>query len=875
MKTITKLFLLILVVVSIQVNAQQWAKSLEDKKNPTFFEIQKAFNDYYKANPDEQNPGEENDGDFEKFKRWEWYWEQRVSTTGEFPPNDIVWNEWNKYIANQSSKREKNMKSSGNWMFKGPSTSTGGYSGIGRVSCIAFHPTNPNTFWVGTPGGGLWKTTDAGSTWSTNTDYFPVLGISDIAIDQNNPNSIYVATGDGDWGSLMGCTGGAIGDTKSIGVLHSGDGGNTWYTTGLNWSVTTPKLIRRLILNPLNSQNLIAVASDGIWLTSDGGTTWTNEATGYYFMDVVFNPTNPNYVYATTRSNGNAQIYISTDGGYTWMQVTSFSGITRIKLAVSPMWPDEVDAVTVNTSSGLNGLYYSVDDGATFTEYWTATDCSYNLLTTMYPPTTSTCNGQGVYDLAYAIDPSDFSKFYLGGVNTWSSVDSGLGWSPNNYRITGNGNPGVPVVHSDKHWLAFHPLNNNYIFECNGGGVYYSNNGGVTWNDITNGIQNSEIYRISVSATVQNDVICGLQDNGTKQYNSNSWSDVQGGDGFQCLIDYTNANIEYASYTYGQISKSTDGGVSWNVIVNNNGAGVNEHGNWVTPYVMHPTNHNTLLVGKTQIYRTTDGGSTWSQLGTISDTNHLFIAIAYASSNTQTIYACTFHELYVTTNGGGVWTLIGTNSNAMNNIAVDPNNSQRVWVTNAGYTNSHVSYSPDGGTTWYDYTGTLPNLPANCIVYQTGSNDGLYIGTDVGVYYTNANLTDWIPYNTGLPNVLVTDLKISYNNNKLWAGTFGRGLWNSDLYSNTTGVSSFNNNSYVNLYPNPNNGNFTLAYQLSSSIGEFQIYDVVGRVVYNYSINSIEGTQNIDASSLSNGIYYWQLSTGNEASTKGKMVILK
>lgn len=180
---------------------------------------------------------------------------------------------------------------------------------------MAFHPTDPNTFWVGTPAGGLWKTTNGGTSWTTNTDYFPVLGVSDIAVHPTNADILYLATGDGDLGNLSGLTGGAEGDTKSIGILITTDGGNTWYTTGLNWNVTDRKLIRRLLINPSNPQILIAAASDGIWRTTDGGATWFNTQPGY-FMDLEYKPGDPSIVYASSFNySGNAKIYRSTDSG--------------------------------------------------------------------------------------------------------------------------------------------------------------------------------------------------------------------------------------------------------------------------------------------------------------------------------------------------------------------------------------------------------------------------------------------------------------------------------------------------------------------------------------------------------------------------------
>ena len=842
--------------------AQVWMKNV-NQQNPNFFEIQKSFNDYWKDKPIEKGKG------YKQFKRWEWYWEQRVGKDGQFPASDVNWKEWAKYSASQKNSNPVQTMS-GNWTFKGPNTSAGGYSGLGRINCIAFHPSLANTFWVGTPAGGLWKTIDGGNTWTTNTDNFPVLGISDIAIDYSNPNTMYIATGDGDAAISLSNGGG---DTKSIGVLKSTDGGATWNTTGLNWNVTSAKLIRRLVMSPIYPQELIAATSDGIWRTLDGGVNWTQVQPGY-FMDAEYKPNNSDTVYASTYdpSGGNAEIYRSTDYGTTWSSVATLSGVVRINLAVTPNSPDLVDALCATSSDyGLAGLWYSANSGASFTQYLTGT-CSNNMLNSDYLG--AGCGGQGSYDLAYAINPTDVNEIWLGGVNTWRTTDGGTNWNLNNVWST-NQTTAFPVVHADKHFIAFHPLTND-VYECNDGGIYVTSDGGATWTDLTDGMGISQIYRIGTSATIANDVICGLQDNGSKELDGGLWDDRTGGDGMECIIDYTDANIQYGTYVEGQISKTTDGWATDNVIVQNNGTAgtVDEPGAWVTPYIMHPTNNNTLLVGKSQVYQTTNGGSTWSQLGTISGASGNIISMAYAPSNTQVIYIATADQIYKTTNGGGTWTLINTSTERITYITVDPLDPQGIFFTKSGYTaGDKVWYSPDGGTTWSNYSGTLPNIPVNCIVYEDGSNDGLYIGTDVGVYYTDGSMSDWVLFSTGLPNVVVNELEISYNNNKLWAATFGRGLWNSDLFGTFTGLNdNLISSNQINVFPNPTNGNITIQTSEEFKNSLLEVYDVMGRIILSKKIENT--TEQINLTEERNGIYYLKAISDFGITTK-KIILTK
>ncbi|MCH8902697.1 MAG: T9SS type A sorting domain-containing protein [Bacteroidetes bacterium] len=926
-------------------------------ENPTFFEIQAAFNDYWKGKNVQggkylENGEEKKAYGWKQFKRWEWYWKQRVGKEGQFPNADVLWNEREKYQQAQYDRNGSPVPPSANWSFYGPTTSGGGYEGIGRLNCIAFHPTDKNTFYVGSPGGGLWKTTDGGSTWTTLTDNIAVLGISDIAIHPTTPDTIYIATGDGDAAHFL-FGGGATLNIESIGILKSTNGGSTWSTTGLTWSITSQKVIRRLLIHPTNPQILLAAASDGIWRTTDGGTTWTNVQSSDWFIDIEFNPGNPSTVYATTYDdNGSAEFHRSTNEGLTWTALWVFPSAIRMKIGITAAQVNLVDLLCADTLGGFDALWTSFNNGSNFSLTYSP---GFNLFEWDYNGVGS--GGQGDYDLAYVINPTNANEVYAGGINTWKSANGGSSWAINNYWTTGQS---APVVHADKHFIRFHPLDSSLLYECNDGGLYVTNDGGINWNDITDGMGISQMYRIGTAQTLSNNVLCGLQDNSTKELYG-TWSHaISTGDGMECIIDYTNANIEYTASYYGEIHKTSNAWGSSTIIVNSGGAGVDANGDWVTPYIMHPTNNNTLLVGKTQLYETTNGGNTWTQLGSISGLTGKIISIAYAPSNTNTIYIAGNWEIFKTTNGGSTWSLIGTSSNSMTYIAVDSTNSQRLWITNSGYSaGDKVWYSPNGGSNWYNWSGTLPNVPVNCIVYEPGSNDGLYIGTDVGVYYTNSSLNDWIPYNNGLPNIVVTELEISYSNNKLWAATYGRGLWRSDLatpptadftasssnicvtdcinffdnstnspttwswtftggvpssstasnptsicyasagtYPVTLSVSNGNGNDTITVngyitvnvctdiaeltvastfevYPNPNNGQFTIEFNsVNSTDIQLNIFNMIGESIYSETLLSIQGNYKnlLDLSDLSKGVYTIEL-ISNEGKINRNLII--
>ncbi len=846
------------------LSAQSWMEKL-DLSNPNFFEIQKAFYESNKENRSTVNYIEEKDDALTKFKRWEYFWETRVDAEGNFPQSNILLTEFEKY--NSTNRVSKSPSSLANWSFAGPSSFlSSNPGGIGRVNCMAFHPTLPNIFWVGTPGGGLWKTTNAGASWTTTTDNLPVLGISDIAIDYTNPSIMYIATGDADAVLVV------PGSIRSVGVLKSTDGGVTFNTTGLSMSLSYQKIINRLLIHPTNPLVLVAAASDGIWRTTNGGTTWALQQVGW-FTDLEFKPSDPNFIYASTLSNsGTSQIFRSIDNGVSWSQVTLLSGINRIDLAVTPILPNVVSGLCADIvgQGGLQGVYSSSNSGATFSQTFLG-DCTNNMLGRKYNG--DDCGGQGVYDIAYAIHPTNPNEIWIAGINNWKTIDGGANFNLNtmNTMDTILNPAGVPYLHSDKHKIIYHPLNSNYIYTCSDAGLHVSNDGGANWFDLSDGLGIGQMYRIGTSATTVDKVLCGLQDNGLKQKIATGWLEVMSGDNMEEIIDPLDTLVQYSCALTGFLYRTLDNWSSRDIIAYNipgftayviaNGLGP---GSWISPFAMDPANNQTLYLGIKDIWKTTDRGDTWSlisNLGSLATLRNM----AIAPSNNQIIYTSTYDTLYVTSNGGTSWTyttigsITGTVTDKISFITVNPTNPLNLWVTISGFdTGNKVFKSLNGGATWTNVSGTLPNIPVNCSVYQNGSSDGIYIGTDLGVFYRDNSLTDWVTYETGLPNVQVNELEISYINNKLWAATYGRGLWQSDLYT-PVGVDEHEVNENVLIFPNPSSGLFTLQLQ-NAEVAKLEIYNVIGEKVYETKITSLQTT--IDLKAYSKGIYFAEIITG-------------
>ena len=782
----TKYFVLIAAVMLItlgsQTAAQMWTNGFErSDTNPkirnNFFDYQKSFNDYWASkNITPKTPKNERGG-WMQFKRWEWFWGQRTFPTGEFPDPMHTYNEYLKLRSRKDINPEK-LQTAG-WQSLGPVSSTGGYAGLGRLNCVEEDPdyngTSNRTIWVGSASGGLWKTTDDGANWSGITDNLPVLGVNDICINPQNKNIMYLATGDGDHS-----------DTYSVGVLKTTDGGTNWNTTGLNWAVTQTSLIRKLIMHPTDYNILFAATSAGVYRTTDGGTNWTlmsiplTSSSGGYW-DIEFKPSHPNTVYATSTW----EIARTTNGGTNWTILGSNlpdwgANVYRAEIAVTPNDTNFVYAVygyrnysggNSSNNSGLYGVYKSTNGGTDWTEVLNWDDNGLNLLG--WQSDGSDMGGQAWYDLAIAVSPSNKNYIFVGGVNVWFSPDAGSNWDCVAHWW---GQGGVPAVHADQHHLHFAGTSNR-LYAGHDGGINRTTDNGTNWSWIGTGLKITQFYRLGVSQTYSPLVIGGSQDNGTKLKVNTNWYDVIGGDGMECIIDYSDSSYIYGELYYGRIFRSTNAGNSFSEI-----AKPNENGDWVTPYVLHPTNPSIIYSGYKNVWKSVSHGDSWTAISNFS--SGTLTVLHVAPSNPNYIYAGYSNSLKYTQNGGTNWNNITLpSSQALVYMAVHPDNPNRIWAAFSGYSSGQkVYYSTNNGTAWTNVSGNLPNIPVNCIVFENGSANRIYAGTDLGVFYLDDDTGgNWIEFNTSLPNVVVSELEIQYEDGLIFAATFGRGLWSAAL----------------------------------------------------------------------------------------------
>lgn len=801
------------------------------------------------------------------FERWVWHQKQHLDKDGYIVSPLATWQAWSKYLDQQKQlKAKKTTTTPANWVFQGPDSCEGGYSGLGRINAVAFHPTNPDIIFAGSAGGGTWKTVDGGLHWSPLYGTLPTLGVAAIVVNPLNPNTIYVATGDGD-----------ASDNFSMGVVKSTDGGVTWNTTGLSWTPTTYMWCRSMVMNARDTNTLLLATNNGMYITHNGGTNWTNIEPGDY-KQVLYHPTDTSIVYATNYTSSSAQILRSSNGGVSWTTVTSFTNAQRINIAVTPAAPSVVKAiVSDDANSGLLGIYGSTNAGVSYSPlYVNDASCTKNLLGYDLGLPTSGCGGQGWYDLCIAIDPTNASNVIIGGVNNYYSTNGGTSWQIVTTWYAGL--PGVETVHADKHTLAYNPLNNKLYQGCDGGIYRTTDPLTGSWDNITNGMGITQFYRNAVAAGVPW-CIGGAQDNGTKMMDNGADYDLTGGDGMQCRIDYEDpANIWYTSTQNGGIVKTTDGGATYQDIGGT--IPTSSTGLWITPYVIHPTTPYKLLVGIEKVFASSDRGGSWDPISPQFST----------SSNVEHIAMCATDELYIyavldnstikfSPDYGATWSTIPSPSFGGNisRIAVEPKKRDVLWVTFSGYGTPKVASYNRATSTWTNRTGTLPNIPVNCIVIDSFSGTK-YVGSDVAIWYRDTTMTDWALYNTNLPSVEVTDLNINYETNELWAATYGRGMWKSIKNEYPNGISTVPYIAdVINIAPNPSRGNFTITTTNGQLMGQpvtVRLMAADGRIMFQDAAAQFDraGVINVATQNLKPAIYICEVTNG-KFTARSRMVI--
>ena len=744
-------------------------------------------------------------------------------------------------VAKTSSDPRARVQAPSPWVPLGP------MNFAGRVLSLAFHPTDANIMWCGAASGGLWKTTNGGYgtagggiNWTQVQTGFPVTSVPAIAVNPGNANEIFIGTGEVyNTGTNTGFPGQNIRSFRGsygIGILKTTDGGVTW-SYSLPFTNSAVKGVTEILYRPGTPTTLFAATSDGVYRSTNSGGTWTLVHNVPLAMDIEFSPGRPDTLYVTcgvfgSTGSGLYRCMNSSAATPTFTQLTTglpasanINGMTRVSIC-----PDDRNIMyaAVGKIPGTGGGTAAPLAGATFGLYKSTNAGNTWAVTTAQPQLSSAhyIQNQGWYAHDVLAGTNASQRVFACEIDMLRSTNGGGAWTKMtdwglwNFGTTGTtvGDPTEGVsdnqdyVHADHHRMYFSPHDATYntIFVVTDGGVFRSTDAGLNFNSLNGGLMTAQIYhRMSSHPTNSSIMLCGLQDNATMLYQGTTGCRrVIGGDGFYTVIDQTNANYCYGTYTYGTWYRSTTGvtgfgGAAWTNTMNGTTSTPNENAAFVAPVVLAPSDPNRLYVGTIYLKRfanarTSAAFTNGNGGAAVSGANNPIMAIGVSRTFADSIYIATAPggvnpgRMYRSTNGGTtVANITGILPNRyFSYIAVDPNNSQRVAVSVSGFGTSHVYFSSNGGTTWNDIGGTggtaLPDVPANAVMFDPTTPTTIYVGTDIGVFVaqnitTGATQPTWYSYNAAFTDVtMVMDLLVAPNG-KLRAGTFGKGLWENDM----------------------------------------------------------------------------------------------
>lgn len=675
----------------------------------------------------------------------------------------------------------------------------------GRVADVAVDPTT-GAVYAATASGGVWKSTDSGTTFQYSWQpHFPQpVGAIAVASD----GTVFAGTGEANPG------GGSI-TFGGRGLFRSRDGGRSWKHVGLARSGA----FGRIVVDPSDPQRIFAAASGdlykpggerGLYRSLDGGDTWrrvlagANATTGA--VDVALDPEDPDRVLValwdhqrlpTHRVYGGpgSGVYLSANGGKSWGRAAQVVGNSRadtgrIGVAFAPSNPERAYAIVVDLSGDPVGLYRSDDGGKS----WSKTTAG---------PGTLQQSSFGWWFGRIFVDPRDANRLFVAGVELNESVDGGNTFLPQSNTLVGVGTGAFQAsaaLHADQHAMAWDPQVPTRVYLGNDGGMYRSLSDGraTTW---AAAVQQAWTQHYSVDVSEQNParVVSGLQDNMCQRNYIAASAGAPGtwtkyglcGDGLQTLISFENDNIVYGCAQYGaNCSRTVDGGQAFLFL----GRTVSQRRGWWVPLVFDPSDADVMYYGGNILNRSTDGGGSWEAISPdlTTDPEQLdpnpgyriygtITTVAVAKSAPSVLYVGTDDGLLWTTrNLGKSWTRLAHRMLPkawVTRVAVDPRDQHTAYVTYSGFRSGdrspHVLVTRDGGRSWSNLSGNLPDAPVNDIVVTA---DGLAVATDVGVYLTIDGGDRWLRLGTNLPMVPVLDIRYHEGSNTITAATFGHGI---------------------------------------------------------------------------------------------------
>lgn len=752
----------------------------------------------------------------------DWFYQQRA-----YPGNNLQSDLYYKAME-QTKDMEKSDLKTGQvaWIAVGP-TNIGG-----RITDIEMPSNDQNTIYLAAASGGIFRSTNLGTSWTPIFDNAVALSIGDMDISKTSPEIIYAGTGEPN-------AGGGSHTYEGYGVYKSKDAGNTWTQSGL----TSAGSIGRVKIDPIHPDTVYVAAmghlfSDnserGVFRTRDGGSNWQKvlyltDSTGA--SDLCINTSNPNILYASMwertrrppyQSYGgkSSGLWKSVNGGDTWTELLNGlpkGNVGRIGIDIADSNPLVLYATYTDSTGYLKGIYKTIDGG----DRWTPT---------------AVLNEGSSYWWWFSeidVDPINPNIAYVSGFNAYKTTNGGTSWSMT-----------FSSAHVDMHGVFVHPKDNALSLLCSDGGLYVSKSGGTTSFHIEN-LPITQFYACEVDFLNPDRYYGGTQDNGTIRVTNgmiNRWQSIYGGDGFVVKVDPTDNNYVYAEYQYGGLGRSINGGAAFTGATQ--GIGGSDRMNWKSPLELDPQNPSVLYFGSNRLYKSTNRAQTWKSVST-DLTRGPGVNVNYGTLTTISVSPIDGNIIYVGTDDGLVWNtmngtttwtnITGTLPNRwITSVQTSPFDKATAFVTISGYRWDnylpHVYRTTNNGQSWDDVSGNLPDFPVNCIVLDPENVNTWYIGTDGGVFYTrNAGVT-WEIYGSGLPKITVFDMYLHAPTRMLTAATFGRSMFKIPLPASTGTNPVINTREDIKVFPNPFSSQLKVSFRLKeASKGVLSAFDISGK----------------------------------------------
>jgi Secretion system C-terminal sorting domain len=776
-----KLLLALAIVCSLNLsaNAQEFIFKLMDRTDITVQQAADIAQHYFDSVGTDRKTG------YKHFQRWLYERKFHTDENGFFIDPKREHEIWE-----QSSPAYSRTDGTVSWTELGPwgwSYTSSWNPGTGRITDVSIPASDTTIIYVTSPGGGIWKSTNSGSTWAPLQDFNSTwFNMFAVTVDPSNKNIVYAGNASGN-------------------VEKTISGGTSWTTL----SVGSFGAVRKILVHPTNSNIVFVCSSAGIHRSTDGGATWTL-VHGTQKEDIEFKTNDPNIMIAT----GSSTIVRSIDNGVNWTTLGTAQGITnsgRSLVTVTPADPNVVYILQGNGSE-FGRMYRSADAGATFTTTVIGSSAAGTNYFG-YSPLGTDAGGQGTYDMALCASPIDANEVYLAGIIVWRSTNGGTSFVAQTVWSYPNS---TGYNHADVHGLRWI---NNTLYSNSDGGIFKTLDRADNWTNISTGLGIRQFYRMALSQTDVNVITGGAQDNGSvTRKPAGNWADWLGADGMEGLVSPTNANNIWGTSQNGSIYYSTNGGNSYGNLSNPSS------GNWVTPLAIHPTNQNTLYGGWTGFYKSTNGGFNWTKLsGSIIAAK--LDDIAVAPSDTNYLYASTFNTLYVSTDAGATWaTRPALSGGSISDICIHRTIPNKIYVTTDGGSNN-VLVSTDAGATFTSISTGLPTVAARSIAIENDPLNGIYVGMNTGVYFKNDTMATWFNYTGNLPAVAVNELELQYTGRRVRVATYGRGIWETPFFADFVALpvkwlsfTAIKETNAVNLTWNVSGENASTKYEVEKSL---------------------------------------------------------